>query len=50
MAKVEYQLASFGPNPEHLPELIKRSIEGLIEREYLVRDLLGGRDGYRYLP
>ena len=50
MAKVEYQLASFGPNPEHLPELIKRSIEGLINREYLARDLLGGRDGYRYLP
>ena len=51
MAKVEYQLASFCQDPEHLPELIKRSIEGLVDREYLARDLVGqGVDGYRYLP
>jgi len=51
MAKVEYQLASFCQDPEHLPELIERSIEGLVDREYLARDLVGqGVDGYRYLP
>ena len=50
MAKVEYQLASFCPDPK-LKIDIKRRIEALIEPGYLARDLSDtGFDVYRYLP